>query len=59
MVVPVIQLAKKAGLKIPMAEVVLQLASFLHKSDYAQKGTTLKTLGINDLSIEEIINIVS
>jgi len=42
-----------------MAEVVVQLVSFLHESDYVEKGTTLKTLGINDLSIEEIINIVS
>jgi len=42
-----------------MAEVVVQLASFLHESDYVEKGTTLKTLGVNDLSIEEIIKIVS
>ena len=58
-VVPALQLAKKAGMEVPIAELAVKVASFLHDTDYAAKGTTLESLDIADLSIEEIVTMVS
>jgi opine dehydrogenase len=58
-IVPILLLAQKAGLELPVAELVVKLASFLHDKDYLATGTTLETLGIEDLSIPEIINLTS
>lgn len=57
--VPVMLLAEKAGMKMPVAELAVKLASFLHDVDYLAKGTNLETLGIADLDIDEIVKMVS
>jgi len=58
-VVPLMLLAKKAGMEAPICELVVKLASQLHGVDYVAEGTNLKTLGIEDLTIEEIVRMVS
>jgi len=58
-IVPVSLVAQKAGLKTPIADLAIGLASLLHNVNYVEKGTNLKTLGIENLSIEEIIKTVS
>jgi len=58
-VVPLMLLAKKAGMEAPICELVVKLASQLHGVDYVAEGTNLETLGIEDLSIEEIVKMVS
>lgn len=58
-IVPILLLTKKAGLDLPIAEMVVKLASFLHDEDYLASGTTLETLGIENLSISEIIELTS
>jgi opine dehydrogenase len=54
-VVPFVQLAAKAGIALPIAELVVGLASFLHGVDYFSSGTTLEKLGIQNFSIDDII----
>ncbi len=58
-IVPVTQIAEKAGLDAPIAKLAVDLSSLLHDVDYVEKGTNLKTLGLEKLSIEEIINLAS
>lgn len=58
-VVPALELARKSGMEAPIAELAVNMASFLHNTDYAGKGTTLETLGVADLTIEEIVKMVS
>lgn len=58
-VVPLMLLAHKAGMKAPICELVVALASQLHGVDYVAEGTNLETLGIANLSIEEIVQVVS
>lgn len=58
-IVPASLIARKAGLETPIADLVIGLSSLLHDVDYIENGTNLKTLGIENLSIEEIIKTVS
>nr|WP_321502410.1 NAD/NADP octopine/nopaline dehydrogenase family protein [uncultured Dethiosulfovibrio sp.] len=53
-VLPAKLLAEKAGVKAPIADLVVETTSFVHNVDYLSKGTTLDTLGIEDKNIEEI-----
>ena len=55
--VPAYLLAQKAGYDATTVKLAIDLASKLHDVDYLKNGTTLETLGIADLSIEEILNI--
>ncbi len=55
--VPALLLARKAGCSAPTVELAVELASRLHGVDYLKNGTTLETLGIADLSIDQIRNI--
>lgn len=56
--VPAYLLAKKADLNVPVVEISIRLASYLHGVDYLKEGTTLAKLGFDKLSVEEISNIV-
>lgn len=58
-VVPLMLLAHKAGMEAPICELVVKLASQLHGVDYVAEGTNFETLGIEGLSIEEIVKMVS
>jgi len=58
-IVPILLLAEKAGMELPVAKLAVELASFLHDVNYVEKGTTLETLGLADLTVEEIVKLVS
>jgi len=58
-VVPALQLARKVGVEAPIAELAVRISSFLHDTDYEANGTTLERLGIANLTVEEIIRMVS
>lgn len=56
--VPAYLLAKKADLNVPVVEISIKLASYLHGIDYLKEGTTLAKLGFDKLSVEEISNVI-
>ena len=58
-VVPLMLLAHKTGMKAPICELVVNLSSQLHGIDYVKEGTNLETLAIADMSVDEIIRMVS
>jgi opine dehydrogenase len=57
--VPALQLAHRAGLDVPITDVVVHLASCLHGVDYKATGTTLEKLGVAALKPEEIVALAS
>jgi opine dehydrogenase len=57
--VAALQLAAKVGVKAPIVELVIGLASLLHGVDYLSKGTRLETLGIADKTPEQILELTS
>ena len=52
--IPVQQLARKAGLKTPMVDAVITIASILLNQDFQTQGRTLERLGWSDRSHAEI-----
>ncbi len=52
--VPAYFLAKKAGLEMPIVESLIKIAGAYNEVNYFEEGRNLKVLGIDDLSIEEI-----
>ena len=55
---PVARLARKAGADSPRTDTIITLASQLHNTDYWNQGTTLESLGIEEKSIGEIIDML-
>lgn len=55
--VPALLLARKAGCAVPTVEMAVSLASALHGVDYLKDGTTLESLGIAGLTVEQIRNL--
>jgi len=51
-------LAKKFGVDVPTIESMMQLGSVICKRDFLKEGITLKELGIEDLTKEQIIRYV-
>ena len=52
------ELGKSCGVATPMMDMCVQLASALMKTDYIQKGYSLKRMGFEGLSKEEILRLV-
>lgn len=55
-ILPFTELAKLAGVKTPLLESVLTIAQALLHVDFRQNGRTLKNLGIDHLTVRELIN---
>jgi opine dehydrogenase len=55
LLVPAIHLAHLAGIDAPVAKLVVDLTSFLHGTDYMEKGTSPAKLGLEGKTIAEII----
>jgi len=51
-------LAKKFGVDVPTIESMIQLGSVICKRDFLKEGITLKELGIEELSKEQIVRYV-
>ena len=59
LLVPTVQLAKRAGINVPLCEMCINLSSLLHDTDYYSMGTTLEKLGLAAKHHEEIVAIAS
>ncbi|CAH2214708.1 NAD/NADP-dependent octopine/nopaline dehydrogenase family protein [Tepidibacter aestuarii] len=55
LVVPTKQLGEKVGVKTPVIDVCIALASKLHDKNYIETGYNLEKLGIKDMSMNKII----
>lgn len=49
------QLAQKAGVEVPVIESLIRLASVINGVDYFKEGTSLKDLGIDHLTLDQLL----
>lgn len=56
--VPMSQLGEKLGVATPIMDAIIKIASVLNQEDYRKTGRTLETLGLAELSKEQIIHLV-
>ena len=54
-IIPLAELGKAAGVPTPLFDSLISICSILHKKDYRKEGRTLKSLGLEGLSAEEIV----
>ncbi|MDR1881490.1 MAG: NAD/NADP octopine/nopaline dehydrogenase family protein [Prevotella sp.] len=54
-IVPFLEFAKIAKVEMPITQSVLDICSALLNMDFIQEGRTLKRLGLDKLSVEEIV----
>jgi len=59
LLVPVASFGKLLGIKVPIIESIIRLASSISGTDYFKTGRNLKTLGLSEMKIEEILNYIS
>lgn len=55
----VVSLGKKFGIPTPVCESILTICSALNKEDYYGKGLNTKNLGIDEMTMDEIIDYVT
>lgn len=53
-IIPLAQLGKVANVPTPLFDSLISICSILHNTDYMSEGRTLKRLGLENLSVEEI-----
>lgn len=58
-VLPIMELGKVAGIDVRLMESMVDICSSLLNIDFYKSGRTLKNLGLNDMTKEEIINYLS
>ena len=51
-------IGKEIGIKTPTIDAVIHLASVMHGKDYWKVGRTAEKLGIQGMTVEEIIELV-
>ena len=56
--VPIASFAKTFGVSVNGIESIINLACFIHGTDYRRKGRTVAKLGIKGLSVGELMNFV-
>lgn len=54
-IIPFAELGHAAGVSTPLFDSLISICSILHKKDYRKAGRTLKRLGLEGLSVEEIV----
>ncbi|WP_391206720.1 NAD/NADP-dependent octopine/nopaline dehydrogenase family protein [Psychrobacillus sp. L4] len=59
LLVPCFEFAKLAGLKLPIVESCIHIASAYNDEDYFKTGRTLEKMGMEHLSVEEIVKYLS
>ncbi len=57
--VPIASIAKMLGVATPAMDMIIQLGSILHSTDYAAVGRTVERLGLAGLSVKQIRQMVS
>ena len=55
-IIPLAELGRAAGVPTPLFDSLITICSILHNRDYRAEGRTLKRLGLEGLSVPEIIN---
>ena len=56
--VPIASFAKTYGVSVNGIESIINLANFIHGTDYRRKGRTVERLGIKDMSVGEVVRFV-
>ncbi|KDR94001.1 opine dehydrogenase [Peptoclostridium litorale DSM 5388] len=59
LLVPCFELAKVAGLNIPIVESCIHIASAYNDENYFKSGRTLETMGLDNMNVEEIVKYLS
>ena len=57
--VPTAEIAMLAGMKTPGMDSIIQLASMANGTDYRKTGRNLETLGLKDMSLEDLMRYVT
>ncbi|HEY61894.1 MAG TPA: NAD(P)-binding domain-containing protein [Anaerolineae bacterium] len=57
--VPIATLGKRYGVSVRCMDSIIRLASIIHRTDYLQRGRTLERLGIERLSVNELLRYVT
>lgn len=57
--VPMSQLGEKFGVATPLMNAFIEIASVINEEDYRKTGRTLETLGLDKLSKQQIVNLVT
>jgi opine dehydrogenase len=57
--VPIASFAKRYGVSVNGIESIIRLANFIHQTDYWRRGRTLRKLGIEQLSVNELKSFVN
>jgi len=57
--VPIAALGERFGVRVGAINSLIQLASIIHQTDYWRRGRTLAVMGIEQLSVSELQNLVT
>jgi len=57
--VPIASLGQRYGVSVRGMDSIIRLACIIHRTDYWRRGRTLEKLGIQDLSVSEIMQYVN
>lgn len=58
-VLPIMELGKAAGIKTPLLEAMVNIIENLLEMDFLSKGRSLKNLGLENMTKDEIINYIT
>jgi opine dehydrogenase len=56
--VPLASIGKMLGVAVPMMDMAISLANVMHGTDYWKEGRTVQKMGLSDLSVKEIRQLV-
>jgi len=57
-VIPILELGNKVGLEMPIYKSIVSICSNLLDIDFSIKGRTLRNLGYENYSVNEILNAI-
>lgn len=57
--VPIASLGQRYGVSVRAIDTIISLACVIHRTDYWRKGRTLATLGLEGLSVTELMRYVT
>jgi len=53
--IPLSELGKMAGVETPFMNMLIEIASTMHEKNYRESGRNLKSLGIDNMSVDELL----
>ena len=57
--VPIASLGQRYGVSVRGMDSIIRLASIIHRTDYWRRGRTIEKLGIDNLSVGELMAYVN